>query len=264
MLLLNTEILENLCISEIPLIHTYIAEKDGYPMKNAGRFHCGMLYTTLGIETYIFGDKSISASPDTVLIIPKGEKYTIELEGEKSVVTAIDFEIEGEANFRPFLVKLGKSNAVKNLFADAEKDWKRKKPGYVSSCKSTFYKIASLLLRQESYYVGSDGYNKIADAIDYLHRHCFEPDFRIDALAEMSEMSQRYFEKLFFAEFKMTPKEYVLSLKLDLAKELLTNEKTTVTDIASKLGYSDIYHFSKLFKAKTGYAPSQYKNKENL
>jgi two-component system response regulator YesN len=48
-------------------------------------------------------------------------------------------------------------------------------------------------------------------------------------------------------------------MKLDLAKELLANEKTSVTDVATTLGYADIYHFSKLFKAKTGFAPSEYK-----
>ncbi len=261
---MNSEMLENLCVSEIPLIFTYAADKSGYPMKNNGRRHYGMLYTAQGTETYNFQDKSISAAPDTVLVIPKGEIYTTYLEGEKSVVTTIDFEIEGNADFRPFLIKLAKSNALKNLFSDAEKEWKRKKPGYIASCKSTFYKIAALLVRQESYYLGTNGYNKISGAVDHLHKHYLEPDFRLDSLAEMSEMSQRYFEKLFFAEFKMTPKEYLLSLKLELAKELLSNEKTSVTDVALQLGYSDIYHFSKLFKARTGYAPSKFKDKEAL
>ena len=256
---MNTEKLESLCIGEIPLINTYVAAPSQYPMKNNGRLHFGMLYTMQGSETYNFSDKPITTSPDTVLIIPKGEKYTIDFEGEKSVVCDIDFEIVGQCDFRPFILKLGKSNAVKNLFTDAEKEWKRKKSGYASSCKSTFYKLVSLLVRQESYYFNSEGYQKIADAVDYLHRHYLENDFRLDTLAEMSQMSQRYFEKLFFDEFKMTPKEYALTMKLDLAKELLANEKTSVTDVATTLGYADIYHFSKLFKAKTGYAPSEYK-----
>ena len=253
--------LENLCLCEINLVHTYVASRIQYPMRNRGRAHCGMLYTKEGHEKYSFFDGSITAAPDTILIIPKGESYTIDLSDEKSVVVCVEFEMSVEADFRPFLIKTGRNNAVANLFTEAEKDWKRKKPGFNADCKAVIYKIIALICRQESRYLNTAGYEKIAESVDYLHKHCFENDFRLSKLAKMSNMSDRYYETLFFAEFNMTPKEYVLSLKIALAKELLTNERTTVSDVACLLGYADIYHFSKLFKMKTGYTPSQYKNR---
>ena len=81
------------------------------------------------------------------------------------------------------------------------------------------------------------------------------------SLAEMSNISQKYFAILFFQEFKMTPKEYVLSMKLSLARELLSHEKASVTEVAFVLGYADVYYFSKLFKSKVGISPSEYKNR---
>jgi AraC-like DNA-binding protein len=58
----------------------------------------------------------------------------------------------------------------------------------------------------------------------------------------------------------MSPRDYIISKKTELAKELLQSEKYSVTDVAISLGYSDIYQFSKMFKLKTGCNPSEYKH----
>ena len=131
-----------------------------------------------------------------------------------------------------------------------------------SLCKSIVYKIVSSVIKQEVYYSSSQNYKRISPAVDYLHAHYLEDNFRIDKLFSISDVSPRYFETLFFNEFKMTPKEYVISLKIKLAKQLLKSEKYTIGDIAMQLGYCDAYHFSKMFKAKTGYTPGEYRSQD--
>ena len=128
--------------------------------------------------------------------------------------------------------------------------------------RSLLYRIVSLLIKNEVYYAGGENRLKIAEAVKYLHAHYLENDFRVAMLAKIAKMSPRYFEMLFFDEFKCTPKEYILTLKMQLARELLQSERYSVTDVAEQLGYGDIYHFSKIFKAKTGYTPSEYKRLE--
>ena len=115
------------------------------------------------------------------------------------------------------------------------------------------------MIRKGESYMNSDGYAKISESVKYLHSHCMENDFRVDKLYEIAKISSRYYEKLFYQKFGETPKEYILKLKIESAKELLLSEKTLIKDIALKLGYSDIYHFGKIFKKKTGYSPSQYR-----
>ena len=83
--------------------------------------------------------------------------------------------------------------------------------------------------------------------------------FGIEELAAKAGMSRRYFEKLFLAEFGVPPHEYILELKMDLGRELLLNERLSVGDVAGRLGYSDVYHFSKIFKQRTLMTPSEYK-----
>jgi AraC-like DNA-binding protein len=228
-------------------------------MENHGRMHNGFLYTVEGTETYHFQSKSIDAAPNSILFIPKGEKYTIDLYGDTSSVIAFDFEIAEKCEGQPFCVKMNKNSAIKSYFIDANNNFKKRKPEALAECKGTFYKIIAELIKKEIYYLNDKTRSKISEAVSYLHSHYLENDFKVSMLSDIAKISSRYFEVLFSKEFGMTPKEYVIALKLDQAKELLLNEKTSVSDVACQLGYSDVYHFSKFFKSKIGCSPSEYK-----
>jgi AraC-like DNA-binding protein len=253
------EFYRSACVREVNLVTRYIAKKQDYPMKNGGRNHCGFLYTLEGTETYRFSDKTLDTPPHSITFIPRGEVYSIDFCEEQSVVIAFDFELVDAPQIRPFCVRLSKDNPLRTLFSDAETRWLLKKPECETDAKSAFYKIVSYLIKNELYYASGENRMKIAEAIAYLHAHYLETDFRVSMLSQIAKISPRYFEMLFFGEFKCTPKEYILSLKMQLARELLQSEKYTVTDVAGQLGYGDIYHFSKIFKSKTGYTPSEYK-----
>ena len=253
------EFLRTMCVTEVNLVTRYTAYHADYPMKNSGRNRSGFLYTLSGTEIYHFSDRTIETPPGSLLFIPRGEKYSIEFHEEKSVVISFDFELTTSPDIRPFAVKLPKDSAVRSCFSDAETKWLLKRPESESELRSLLYRIVSLLIKNEVYYAGGENRLKIAEAVKYLHAHYLENDFRVSVLAKIARMSPRYFEMLFFDEFKCTPKEYILTLKMQLARELLKSERYSVTDVSEQLGYSDIYHFSKIFKLKTGYTPSEYK-----
>ena len=254
--------LENLSIDEISFVNTYTELGEKYPFRNKGRGHHGFMYTIKGTEKYIFHDREIHAVPGSVLYIPKGEAYSIELDEDLSVVITIDFEMpESALPVRPFCVKFSNGAEVKSIFEETEKLWLKKTPEFVPMLKSNVYKIAAFLIRRENTYSNSRNFEKIKAAVEHLHSSYLENNFRIESLFEMSGISPRYFETLFFDRFNMTPKEYITTLKLSRAKELLKSEKLSVSEIAAALGYSDVYHFSKMFKKKTGYSPTEYRSK---
>ena len=256
----NVGWLSDLCINEVNLVNKYVAQKSEYPMQNNGRYCHALLYTIEGTEKYVFKDKVVDAVPDSVTFIPKGEEYSIELLGEVSSVIAFDFELSDNMELlRPFCIKLHKNPNIRTYFQNAETVWKSKKRETEVKCKAYFYDIIASLIKDEENYLGSKERHKIADATEYLHSHYLENSFKISSLSAISNMSPKYFETLFFKEYKMTPKEYVIMLKMEFAKELLLGEKVTVASVSEKLGYSDIYHFSKIFKLKTGYTPTEFK-----
>lgn len=255
------DILDNLCISEIDFVNTYIAAQKNYPMKNKCRYRWGMLYTIKGTEIYTFSSKTIYAEPDSVLIIPKGEAYTIELNDEESQVITVDFELANEMKVEPFIIRAGNNKSIPKLFKEMAALWQGRTPYQSAELKSFAYKIISQLILSECTYTNSKNYTKISSAVEYMHKHCLEPDFSITKLSEISGISDRYFEQLFFKEYKVSPRRYITMYKIDLAGELLRNEKKSITDVAMSLGYNDIYHFSKIFKKYTGMTPSECKRR---
>ncbi len=254
------EWLSNLCISELLFAKTYITAKKHYPMRNKSRHHHGFIYTLEGAETYTFKDKKITTPPGTILYIPKGEAYTIELEEDSNTVITMEFEVTDGVVLRPFLMKAGKGSDVKNCFLEAERICNGKKYASEVMCRSLFYRAVYLLLSKDTEYHTSQSTAKLRDAVEYLHSNYRSTDFRISDMYTISGISAKYFETIFKREFGVTPKEYLIQLRIDYATELLRNEKYTVGNAALEVGYSDIYHFSKIFKAKTGMSPGEVKS----
>ena len=53
--------------------------------------------------------------------------------------------------------------------------------------------------------------------------------------------------------------KYVTAARLDKAKRLLKSTDESVAQVAEETGFHDLYHFSKRFKAHTGYSPSDFR-----
>lgn len=65
--------------------------------------------------------------------------------------------------------------------------------------------------------------------------------------------------RLFKSEFHMTPYEYLLNQKIEMAKLLLLNSGIQVKEIAYRLNFADEHYFSNCFKARTGVSPSGFR-----
>lgn len=249
----------DLSISDFCSANRYIAPAKNYPMVNKGRYHHGLIYTIKGTETYNFGDMKIKAEPNTIAYLPKDGEYKITFEGEESVVITLELEFCDNVSIKPFVIRLSENNALQTMFLKAEAEWQSNKTACRASCLSISYGIISAAARFEERFLHPGKYERIRPAVEYLHEHYTEQDFRIEALSEISGINSAYFARLFADKFGMSPKEYVLELKMRRARELLSQEKYSVSEIGVILGYSDVYHFSKSFKHATGVPPTEWR-----
>ena len=64
--------------------------------------------------------------------------------------------------------------------------------------------------------------------------------------------------KIFNNKFGISPINYFINLKVDLAKIHLREGRLNITQIANKLGYQNIQYFSRQFKKQTGMSPQEY------
>lgn len=78
-------------------------------------------------------------------------------------------------------------------------------------------------------------------------------------LAYLSGRSLSSFKRDFQAIYNMPPSQWIRQRRLEKARELVAHTSMSVTDICYTLGFEHIAHFSRLFKAHFGVAPTQYK-----
>jgi AraC-like DNA-binding protein len=88
-----------------------------------------------------------------------------------------------------------------------------------------------------------------------------EKYWNLEAMADFCGLSISQLNRIFQKETGMTSKNYIDNFKMQLASEMLAKNTMTVKDIATKLGYSDPYHFSRRFKEIKGFSPQKYKDR---
>lgn len=72
-------------------------------------------------------------------------------------------------------------------------------------------------------------------------------------------LSKNSLHRLFVTHYRISPKQYMISLKLSHAKELLATSNLSLECIAEESGFSDRYYFSRCFKSQTGITPGRYR-----
>ncbi len=80
-----------------------------------------------------------------------------------------------------------------------------------------------------------------------------------DVLALKSDLATNAFTRLFRNEIGVSPQQFVKKRRIDHACMLLNHTDITIDEVASKTGFADRYHFSRIFKSITGYSPARYK-----
>lgn len=123
--------------------------------------------------------------------------------------------------------------------------------------KAAFYDImANLSEQHQNSHFGK--YKVIAEGIRYL-QSCIANELSIKEIADMCNVSECYFRRLFREYSGMSPVEYLTKSKIHKAKTYLRYDHISVSEIAGILGFVDCAYFTKKFREYTGKTPSEYR-----
>lgn len=111
---------------------------------------------------------------------------------------------------------------------------------------------------QEGRRGGATVHNEVERATHYFNEHYREP-LNIDEYAESRHMSTCWFIRSFKEIVKLTPMQYVISLRMSSAQSLLENTEYNITEVAEAVGYDNPLYFSRLFHKYVGVSPSKYR-----
>lgn len=108
----------------------------------------------------------------------------------------------------------------------------------------------------EKRYVSGLTNKKLALVLELIESDLSE-DLPLKVLANAAGLSEYHFLRMFKQSTGYTPHQYVISQRIERAKELLQKTEMTITEIAYLLGFSTPAHFTHHFRRKTGYTPTE-------
>lgn len=102
--------------------------------------------------------------------------------------------------------------------------------------------------------------NRISNSLKSMHES-FEKDWTLHQLASTVGMSR----SLYCREFKRlvgeTPLSYLTNWRILKSKEILSESKENISEVANRVGYQSEAAFNRLFKSKVGETPASYRRK---
>lgn len=101
----------------------------------------------------------------------------------------------------------------------------------------------------------------LSKSLRYINEY-YTSEIRTTNLAKMENMCMTAYNKAFKNQFGKSPVNYIISLRMQLAMELLETSDISIKEISFMCGYDDFNYFTRLFKQYVGKTPSEYrKNK---
>lgn len=246
--------LSNITVTNIKEIFTVFSPK-GRLEKIENRKYFGLSFGIDGRITYTHNGNKMISDKNHAVILPAGQTYTLygDKTGSFPVInftcaetlcdTIVSLPIQ---NPTAFISEFKKLKAL-SLFE-----------GNRAEIMSIFYHIISQLVTQSS------SCSTIMPAIKYLENNFQNPNLSNAELAQQCNISEIYFRRVFAEYYKTTPRQFIIDIRISKAKQLLSEGALKVCAVAESCGFSNQYHFCRVFKDRTGFTPMQYMKQNRI
>ncbi len=242
--------LSDIIITSVEAHATVYSEKNRtFTMVNRPSY--GLSFCIDGKITYTHKGKTYISDRNHAVILPKGASYVL-YGSEAGRFPLVNFQCEHLRLDAPLLIPLGNPDsylADYEMFNNALVFLRSP-----AKAMSILYDIFHRLSQEQT------GVNTpLQPAIAYLEAHFTDTDISNGKLAEKCGISEIYFRQLFGRRFGISPKQYIIDMRIRKAKQLLLSSAVSAAQIAEQCGFTNPYHFSRTFKSVTGLTPTAYR-----
>lgn len=242
----------SLKIKEIDCVLKYTAEEMSFTTQNRHNHIIGIHLS--GSAMHFLKNQKFTISENCIYFLNQKDDYKVNVL-EKGVAFSVHFTTYEPIDTESFCIKTAKSNEIVRLLTLVEKEFlsKNNELGLMSD----LYCLCSQLnkIYQKSYFPKD---KRMTDAEAYINTH-FTENNCLEKASKQSSLSRRRFNELFKSCFGLTPNRYLTGLKINYAKNLISTNYFSISQIAEMCCFSDIYYFYKVFKNETGTTPAEYK-----
>jgi iron complex transport system substrate-binding protein len=148
---------------------------------------------------------------------------------------------------------------LQEMCQSMERLWRQAAPLERLQAQSLFLPFVHEALRQAQTAAAEKGKpDMVSESVRYLNEH-YKMPITAEDLASRQNCSASYLSRLFKNQLGISPIDYLIHVRIFKAKQLLLDSEARIQEIASGVGYGDVYYFSRLFKKHTGLSPLQYR-----
>lgn len=214
-------------------------------------FHA-LSYRKSGGAKLISDTGTTEAAVGDILLVPAHCPYRLISSGPEEVYVA---HFVTQKALPPEILKFTPKNPTYYgaKFEDMCNSWSRKQVGFEYESRSIFERILFRIEQEESRLLTGDTLQEI---MEFLGDHFGDRELDLAKLAQKYGMSPAYFRRRFGERYGISPKRYVQSLRLGLARDLLATGYYSVEQVADMCGFANVYYFSNFVKKETGLSPS--------
>jgi AraC-like DNA-binding protein len=123
--------------------------------------------------------------------------------------------------------------------------------------EANIHELLDICQQKASTYITSDQIRQLIE-----ESYC-QPDFSIYELADKLQISFTYTSNLIKRKLNQNFSDYVWTLRLEKAKELLSQTALSIDEVSTAVGYINTSSFRRKFKQETGLTPSEFRLKES-
>ncbi len=233
-----------------------------------GRTDYQLLYITAGKAFFLLGETEKELSAGHMILYRPGESqhyyYYVE---DKPEVYWIHFSgcdvsdiLDKIGFFNTQILFCGISFQYLELFRQMILELQLKRPCFEELLCHYLHQLFTEIHRgQLEISTESCRYQKEMEATVHYFNEFFTKDISIEGYAKSLHMSVSWFIRSFRQYMGMPPMQYITSIRINKAKELLKNTDYSIQEISGLVGYENPLYFSRMFRKQTGISPSAYR-----
>lgn len=184
----------------------------------------------------------------------QSNSFSYDTYDEQTLVLSKYFHYENQASFIKLMY----------LLNEAIEENKTHLEGYKIKCSC---KVMEAMVNMERYFVSTcmeyfdlssaKAYTKVEAILNYINEEYYK-SLSSQVLEEKFACNFDSMNRMFKKITGSTIFSYLNKVRMERAKELLSTTSLSIGEIGERVGFVDIYYFSKVFKKHTGVAPTQY------
>lgn len=244
-------------VSKIALA-IFVPPEGGKSIHTNRPYHGFVLNNESSEKDYIFSDGTVlHTGAWDFFYLPKGSSYRV-----KSMTAGGCWAINFDADVQdePFVMHFRSHDPLLKIFRAAARDWRT--PGQLRQPavrRAVYDLICQMLAERDKPYAPGTQRALIEPAIERLNADFTENTLTVGSLSSLCGISEAYFRRIFLSEFGISPREYLINLRMEYARQLLESGQFPVSEVAGLCGYGESSHFTREFTRRVGVNPGQYR-----